>query len=89
MDQAFASLPDRYAKYDGQNKDQSDFQPVLPAFRTAHDAWKQWATVDCEFARIHAGNGTDRIDAPVRCSRDRTAERALLYRRQLYGGPMW
>jgi hypothetical protein len=88
MQDAFAALIARYTKDDAeQSKVQTsvEYEPVVPALKQAHDAWEQGK--DCEFARIQAGIGTDRIDAPARCGRDQAAARALTYRRWLRGQP--
>jgi uncharacterized protein YecT (DUF1311 family) len=84
MQDAFAALVARYTAWDSeQSKRQTGvaYEPVVPALKQAHEAWEQGK--DCEFARIQAGMGTDRYDAPARCGRDQVAERALLYRRWL------
>lgn len=84
MQNALAALVVRYTLWDAeQSKRQTGvaYEPVVTALKQAHEAWEQGK--DCEFARIQAGVGTDRYDAPARCERDQVAERALLYRRWL------
>lgn len=88
MKDAFAALVSRYTAWDAeQSKRQTrvEYEPVVPALKQAHEAWEQGK--DCEFARIEAGMGTARYDAPARCGRDQAAERALLYRRWLKAQP--
>jgi len=88
MEKAYSQLLDRYATWDQEQSSAQagqEHKPVVPALKSAHEAWLQ-GSQDCEFAHIQAGQGTDRYDAPARCARDRSAERALLYRKWVRGG---
>jgi hypothetical protein len=87
MGKAYASLLERTAKNDEESKTQrAVFDPALPIalplLKEAHEVWLA-GSADCVFLQARAGVGTDRYDAPARCGRDRTAERALLYRQWL------
>jgi len=64
----------------------SDFEPILPALESAHEAWRISKERHCELVRIQAGSGTDRFDGPIWCNLDEDAERALLYRSWLQYG---
>jgi uncharacterized protein YecT (DUF1311 family) len=84
LDKEYAALRQRVGKMDEEFAKLTAFNPpleaALPLLAEAHQAWLAGAA-DCAFAAAQVGPGTDRIVQPARCSRDRTAERALLYRR--------
>ena len=86
LDRTYASLRQRVAKVDEEFAKLTMFDPplvaALPLLATAHEAWLA-GSVDCEVAAALVGPGTDRNVQPARCSRDRIAERALLYRQGL------
>ncbi|GEP59222.1 lysozyme inhibitor LprI family protein [Reyranella soli] len=83
LDREYASLRRQAAKWD-EAAAKLPFNPpleaALPLLGEAHQAWLA-GEADCAFAAAQVGPGTDRIIQPARCQRDRTAERALLYRR--------
>jgi uncharacterized protein YecT (DUF1311 family) len=88
MEKAYSQLLERYTKWDQEQSSArtgTEHKPVVPALKSAHEAWLQ-GSQDCEFAHIQAGEGTDRYDAPARCTRYQNAERALLYRKWVRGG---
>ncbi len=53
--------------------------PAAPKLVEAHLRWLALRDSDCSFAGLRYGRGTLRLDAPLQCTRDRTADRTFMY----------
>jgi uncharacterized protein YecT (DUF1311 family) len=80
LDREYVSLRRQAATWDEEAAKLPINPPLEAGLPLLAEAWMA-GEADCAFVAALAGPGTDRFVRPARCQRDRTAERALLYRR--------